>query len=90
MKTSDFSKEIYESYFGIKREMLVLTLKNKTVLKGKLSGFFRGEEKFGEPYIIMWRFVTEDELNELDFLPYPNQEIGFLIKQKDIEAIRFK
>lgn len=90
MKPIDLSKEIYEKYFGISRDTVIITLRDKTELQGKLTGFFRGEKDFDEPYIIRWRFVSEEELKEIDFLPYPNQEVGYIIKQADIESVRFK
>lgn len=89
MKT-DFSKEIFKKYFGPSRGLVVVTLQDKRELTGKLTGFFRGEQEFDEPYIIMWRFVDEQELKEIDFLPYPNQEVGCIIHQRDIVGVRFK
>jgi hypothetical protein len=86
----DFSKEIFNMYFGLSLGLVVVTLRDKTQLTGKFTGFFRGEKEFDEPYIIMWRFVTEEELKEIDFLPYPNQEVGRIIYQCDIENVRFK
>jgi hypothetical protein len=90
MKPIDLSKEIFDKYFGIACPLLVITLQDKTEMTGKLTGFFRGEEEFNEPYIVMWRFVNENELKEIDFLPYPNQEVGCLIRQKDIATVRLK
>ncbi|MEO5642414.1 MAG: hypothetical protein ABIQ40_16685 [Bacteroidia bacterium] len=90
MKTADFSKEIYERYFGRSSGIVMVTLRDKTELAGKFTGFFRGENEFDEPYIVMWRFVDEKEFVEIDFLPYPNQEVGCIIKQKNILAVRFK
>jgi hypothetical protein len=90
MKPTDLSKEIFDKYFGVASSLVVITLHDKTELTGKLTGFFRGDEEFNEPYIIMWRFVNENELKEIDFLPYPNQEVGCLIRQKDIATVRLK
>lgn len=90
MKATDFSREIYEKYFGKSRDPVIITLHNKTELIGKLTGFFHGEREFNEPYIIMWRFVNKDEIKEIEFLPYPNQEVGFIIRQQDIVGIHFK
>jgi hypothetical protein len=87
---ADLSKEIFETYFGLTKGMVVVTLHDKTELTGKLTGFFRGEKEFDEPCIIMWRFVNEEELKEIDFLPYPNREAGRIIHQQEIANIRFK
>ncbi len=90
MKATDFSREIFEKYFGKFHGLLVITLHDKTEWAGKLTGFFRGEKELAEPYIMMWRFVHEDELTEISFLPYPNQDVGFLIRQQDILEVRLK
>ncbi len=90
MSKVDFSKEIYERYFGIALPPVIITLSDSTEYIGKLTGFFRGEKEFSEPYILLWRFVSEPELKEIEFLPYPNQDVGCLIRQSDIDAIRFK
>lgn len=87
---ADFSKDIFDTYFGLSKGILVISLHDKTELTGKLTGFFRGEKEFDEPYIVMWRFVSEKELKEIDFLPYPNQEVGRIIQQQEIANVRFK
>ena len=90
MKAIDFSKEIFEKYYGIASPLIVITLRDKTELTGKLTGFFRGEEEFDESYIIKWRFVNEHKLKEVAYFSYPNQDVGSIIRQQDIEYIRFK
>lgn len=90
MKAIDFSKEIFEKYYGIASPLIVITLRDKTEATGKLTGFFRGEKDFDEPYIIMWRFVSEEEIKEINFLPYPNQDVGCIIFQHNIADVRFK
>jgi hypothetical protein len=103
---ADFSKTIFETYFGLTKKLVVITLHDKTELTGKFTGFFRGEKEFDEPYIIKWRFVNEEELKEIKplitqiyadgysnssySLRYPNQDAGRIIRQQEIATIRFK
>jgi hypothetical protein len=37
---ADYSKEIYNNYYNIKDKVVMITLRDDTVLEGKLIGFF--------------------------------------------------
>lgn len=83
---SDYSKEIFDKYFSADRSLKV-TLKNGTVMKGRLVSFFHGDPD--EPYIIKWHFVSEEDLAKYREMPFTGDEapIGTIIKQEDIENV---
>ena len=92
MKTKDFSKEIYETYYNAKGRILEITLKDNTVLEGVFISFFHGDADLGEPYIIRWHFIDKKEIQN-DHIPFPMDEditIGKIINQEDIKSIKFK
>jgi hypothetical protein len=92
MKTKDFSKEIYETYYDAKDKILEITLKDNTVLEGTFISFFHGDPDLGEPFVIRWHFIdTAEGLNNNN--PFPMDEdggFGRIIKQEDIKSIKFK
>lgn len=93
METNDFSKEIYNKYYN-KSKLLEITLKDNTVLEGKLVSFFHGDPSSNEPFIIRWHFVAKGEIEMyqkgLDTAIDSGQETGKIIEQKNIKHVRFK
>lgn len=85
----DYSREIYSKFFPFKGEVLEITLKNEETLQGILVSFFHGDPDRKEPFIIMWRFVRKEELDDYQYSPHKYQEYGRIIHQKDIKNIRF-
>ncbi len=92
MKKFDYSKEIYDKYYNIKGEILEIFLKDGSILEGAFVGFFHGDSEAGESFVIKWHFVPEDKAktyNSQMLAPaYPQS--GWIIKQEDIMAVRFK
>lgn len=84
----DFSREIYDKYFPSKGELLRITLTNGEILNGILVSFFHGEPDRREPFIIMWRFVSQEELDDYQHSPHKYQEYGRIIHQRDIIEIQ--
>jgi hypothetical protein len=62
MKT-DFSKQLYEKYFGLNNRSMELVLKNGRHFKGFICGFFKGDPDSDDPYVIKWHVVTEADKN---------------------------
>jgi hypothetical protein len=93
MKT-DFSKEIYETYYNIPGRIILITLANNNVLEGRFVGFFHGDEDAGEPFIRKWHFISVAEIEKhsagLDISLEMNQDFGRVIDQKDIKKVCFK
>lgn len=90
METPDFSKEIFEKYFGIDSPVVVITLQDETELSGKLTGFFHDDPDDEGSFIARWHFISEAELNETDLSTLSEEEPGIIILQKDIKHIRYK
>lgn len=91
MKT-DYSTEIYDKYYNIKNRIVVITLKDNSVLEGMLVGFIHGDSD--EPFIIKWHFIKKEELETfnqgLDVSIVGDHDTGRMINQKDIKSVRFK
>lgn len=86
---NDFSREIYLKYFSSKGRILEIILKNDEVLNGIFVSFFHGDPDRREPFIIMWRFVKQEEMDDYHESPDKYQEYGRIVHQKDIKHIRF-
>lgn len=90
----DPSREIYDNYYNIKDRTVVITLRDNTMLEGKLVSFFHGDKDADEPFVVQWHFVDKNEIDEyqkgLKLSIDGNQDVGIIIKQEDIKEIRFK
>ena len=90
--TTDYSKEIYHKYYNIKDRILIITLKDNTILEGVLVGFIHGDPD--DSFIIKWHFVDKKDLKAfhegLDVSIEGNQDKGRIIEQKDIKNVHFK
>ena len=92
MKNSDYSREIFDKYYGIKGQVLLITLRDGTLLEGTLSGFFHGDKSIDEPYIIKWHFIDAKDLlkNDVQSSIDGTEEIGTIIWQADIKSVKFR
>jgi hypothetical protein len=86
---NDYSKEIYEKYLN-KKEVLKISLRNGSIVEGKLIGFFHGNKEH-DPFIIKWHFIPSDE-SVLDNIMAEEVEDqnGYILKQEDIVKVSFK
>jgi hypothetical protein len=91
---TDYSKEIYNKYYNIKGKIVEITLKDNSVLEGKLVGFFHGDKETGESFIEKWHFVDEKKIQAykygLGVSMESNQDVDKIIDQKDIKNVRFR
>jgi hypothetical protein len=92
MKKKDYSKEIYDKYFNPKGKPLKIILQDNTILEGRFVGFFHGDTESGEPFIIKWHFIPDEDLDKYHsgLLPEAKQGFGSIIKQEDIKSVTFK
>ncbi len=93
MKQEDFSKEIFDKYENASGSMAEILLKDGTLHKGFLVGYYHGDEEAGEPFILKWHFIDKSEiqLHDLSFSYDPdNPELGIIINQDDIQSVNFK
>ena len=91
MKKKDYSIEIYKKYYNSENRILQILLKDGSILEGRFVGFFHGDQKTGEPFIVKWHFITKDEITRyntsisIEGIP----EVGRIINQKEIKSITF-
>jgi len=93
MKTQDYSREIFEKYYSSDRKkILIITLKDDTILEGTFIGFFHGDENSNEPYITKWHFLDKNDINNQSHLISidGSEDYGQIIKQEDIKSVTFK
>ena len=84
----DFSRLLYDKYFGLTNRNLEVKMKNGAVAEGIIIGFYKGENNGNEPYITRWHIAHKKDENILEITPF-----GFfggqIIEQKDIAEVRF-
>lgn len=85
MHGHDYSKTIYDTFYSNDKP-LKITLKNGTVLVGKLIGFFHGDPDNREPFVIRWHYVGT---NEESLKPIGEGIQGAILEQDDIEKVEF-
>jgi len=85
---TDYSKQIYHTYFSLKNRTVKVVLKNGRNIQGIICGFFKGDPERQDPYIVKWHIVAEAEKNRFgtNILGYIT---GELIKQEDILEVQF-
>jgi hypothetical protein len=85
----DNSKEIFDHYFDTGK-LLKITLKNESVLEGLLVGFYHGADE-NDPYIIKWRFIDKDKVDEYKKSKAANdvEDGTILIEHGDIVNVEF-
>lgn len=88
----DYSKQIYEKYFGIKHKVLKVTLKNGKELYGIFVSVVHGDSDVGETYVLKWHFVPEEQIEKyiseplIDF----SEVYALEINQDDIKEVCLK
>lgn len=87
MKT-DFSKQLYDKYFGLSNRSMELVLKNGRHVKGFICGFFRGDPDSDDPYVIKWHVVKEADKNTFG-TNILGLITGEIIRQDDILEVYF-
>lgn len=90
-RKKDYSREIYEKYYKAKR-VLEITLNDGTVLEGIFISFVPGDEGLGQPLVLKWHFLAENEIekHKLAVSIDPGEDYGRLINQEDIKNVKFK
>jgi hypothetical protein len=89
---TDYSREIYKKYLNSKDRILVITLRDNTILEGILVSFIHGNPEEGESFIKSWHFIDKNEIEvyRLDISLDSNLDIGRMIEQKNIQQVSFK
>ncbi|MES2795234.1 MAG: hypothetical protein V4683_04670 [Bacteroidota bacterium] len=85
-KIKDRSFELYNKYYSINNNEVIIQLSNNETIKGKLKGYFRGDTTINEPFISKWHLDSTNYLLGTDAYGYLN---GQLINQVDIVKITF-
>jgi hypothetical protein len=83
----DFSRLLYDKYFGLTDPNIEVKLVNGTVFPCIIIGFYKSVE--GElPYIEKWHIANKKNEHTLGINAY-DLPIGKIIRQKDIAEVRF-
>lgn len=85
MCNKDLSIELYNKYFSLSNKKIEVTLKNKTVLLGKIIGYFY-EEKNPSSHILKWHIADVKSILGIDSFDFLEGEI---IMHRDINSIYF-
>jgi len=84
----DFSRLLYDKYFGLTNQNIKVKLKNGTVFQGIIIGFYKSADGDDKPYIAKWHLLEEKDKNTLKINDF-GFSIGKIIDQKDIVEVRF-
>ena len=84
----DLSIRIYNDFFLNNSREVVIKLKDNTILKGILIGYFKDEDETEELHILKWHLVDKKDAMNLGLDSF-GSIIGNIIKQKDIAEIKF-
>ena len=84
----DFSRLLYDKYFGVTNRNIVVWLKNGNVFNCVIIGFYKSGDEADKPYIVKWHITgVKDKstlgINSLDLLN------GEVIENKDIAEVDF-
>ena len=84
----DFSRLLYDKYFGVTNRNIVVKLKNGNVFNCVIIGFYKSGDEADKPYIVKWHITgVKDKstlaINSLDLLN------GEVIENKDIAEVDF-
>jgi hypothetical protein len=84
----DFSRLLYDKYFGLTNRNIVVRLKNGTVFSCVIIGFYKSGDEADQPYIVKWHItgVKDKSTSGVDPLDLLNGEV---IEQKDIAEVDF-
>lgn len=81
---NDLSFDFYLKYLSLTNNEVILSLKNKRLVKGKLIGFFKGS--LGNGYIERWHLANVTSFVGVDGFACLE---GEFIKQLDITQVTF-
>jgi hypothetical protein len=84
---TDLSNFLCERYFLLKNKKITMTLKNSTVFRGVIVGFYRQDDSEDSP-VIKWHLLDADEIN-LNPMELMGASSGRIIRHKDIVSIKF-
>ena len=84
----DFSRLLYDKYFGLTNRNIVLKLKNGNVLSCIIIGFYKSEDERDKPYIKKWHISGATDKSTLGINPLDLLN-GQIIENKDIAEVDF-
>jgi hypothetical protein len=83
----DFSRLLYDKYFGLSNRNIEVKLKDGTVFRCVIIGFYKkGEED--TPYITKWHIIGATDKNRLGINPLDLLN-GNTIDQQEIAEVKF-
>lgn len=85
MKT-DPSRSLYEKYYAASEPILKVTLLEGKEYQGVFVGFCRGDDHYGEAYVIRWHLHTINGIGSDNCGDY-QLEKGFWIEQSQIASV---
>jgi small nuclear ribonucleoprotein (snRNP)-like protein len=83
----DLSNQIYNDFFLNNNREVIIKLKDNSILKGVLIGYYKDEEESEELYILKWHIVDKKDAMNLGLDSF-GAVIGNIINQKDIVEIK--
>ncbi len=84
----DSSNFLIDKYLKCQSKVLIITLKDKSIVKGIIAGYFR-EDDSPDSSIIKWHIIPESDLN-LNAMELIGAISGKIIRHKDIFSIKFE
>jgi len=84
----DFSRLLYDKYFGLANPNIVVKLKNGNVFSCIIIGFYKSGDEDDKPYINKWHITGVKEKGALAINPFDLLN-GQIIKNKDIAEVDF-
>lgn len=87
MCNKDLSFELYKKYFSLTDNEIEITLKDNSILKGKIVGYYKNEEGGNKNlYISRWHIANTNSFLGIDAFGFLQGEI---ILHKNISSIYF-
>ncbi len=86
MCNTDVSYTLYKKYFLLATNEVEIMLKNNTILKGKIVGYFKNENENDIPFIIKWHIAETTSFLAIDVFGFLQ---GSIIKHSDISSVFF-
>lgn len=84
----DFSRLLYDKYFGLTNRNIVLRLKNGNVFNCIIIGYYKSGDESDKPYIKKWHVTGAKEKSTLGINPLDLLN-GQIIENKDIAEVDF-
>ncbi len=85
MCSKDLSIELYQKYFSLTNNEIEITLKDDSILKGKIIGYYKSADD-KNPYIFKWHIANTTSFLGIDTFGFLEGEI---ILHKNIKTIYF-